>query len=66
MKVIVNGEPREVPDDATVASVVESVTDAPSGVAVALNAEIVRRADWAATTMREADRLEVLTAVQGG
>ncbi len=66
MQVIVNGEPREVPDDATVASVVESVTDAPSGVAVALNAEIVRRADWPATTVREADRLEVLTAVQGG
>jgi sulfur carrier protein len=66
VQVIVNGEPREVPDDATVASVVESVTDAPSGVAVALNAEIVRRADWPATTVREADRLEVLTAVQGG
>jgi sulfur carrier protein len=66
VKVIVNGEPREVPDGATVASVVESVTDAPSGVAVALNAEIVRRADWAATTVHEADRLEVLTAVQGG
>ena len=66
MQVIVNGEPREVPDDATVASVVESVTNAPSGVAVALNAEIIRRADWPATTMREADRLEVLTAVQGG
>jgi sulfur carrier protein len=66
VQVIVNGEPREVPDDATVASVVESVTDAPAGVAVALNAEIVRRADWPATTMREADRLEVLTAVQGG
>jgi sulfur carrier protein len=66
VQVIVNGEPREVPDDATVASVVETVTTAPSGVAVALNAEIVRRADWPATTMREADRLEVLTAVQGG
>lgn len=66
MKVTVNGEPREVPDDATVAIVVESVTAAPSGLAVALNAEIVRRADWPTTTMREADRLEVLTAVPGG
>ena len=66
MQVIVNGEPREVPDDATVASVVEAVTSAPAGVAVALNAEIVRRADWPTTTIREADRLEVLTAVQGG
>jgi sulfur carrier protein len=66
MRLIVNGEPREVPDDATVASVVESVTRAPAGVAVALNGEIVRRGDWATTAPRDADRLEVLTAVQGG
>jgi sulfur carrier protein len=66
VNVIVNGEPREVADGATVASVVETVTEAPSGVAVALNGEIVRRADWAATIVTEADRLEVLTAVQGG
>jgi len=55
-----------VPDDATVATIVESVTRAPSGVAVALNGVIVRRADWATTATRDADRLEVLTAVQGG
>ncbi|HEU5159855.1 MAG TPA: sulfur carrier protein ThiS [Streptosporangiaceae bacterium] len=66
MQVIVNGEPREVPDDATVESIVETVTRAPSGVAVALNGVIVRRGDWATTAPREADRLEVLTAVQGG
>ena len=66
MQVIVNGEPREVPDGATVASIVESVTRAPSGVAVALNGEVVRRADWPTTPAHDADRLEVLTAVQGG
>jgi sulfur carrier protein len=66
VQVTVNGEPREVPADATVASIVASVTRAPSGVAVALNGEIVRRADWATTAARDADRLEVLTAVQGG
>jgi sulfur carrier protein len=66
VQVIVNGEAREVPDGATVASIVESVTQAPSGVAVALNGEIIRRAEWAKTATRDADRLEVLTAVQGG
>jgi sulfur carrier protein len=66
VQVIVNGEPREVPDDATVASIVEAVTRTPSGVAVALNGEIVRRAEWTTTAARDADRLEVLTAVQGG
>jgi sulfur carrier protein len=66
MKVIVNGRPREVADDATVASVVADVTPAAAGVAVALNDEIVRRTAWTTTTVRDADRLEILTAVQGG
>jgi sulfur carrier protein len=66
MKIIVNGEARELPEGASVAEVVATVTAAPSGVAAALNDEVVRRSEWAVTTVREADRLEVLTAVQGG
>ncbi|GAA1586693.1 sulfur carrier protein ThiS [Actinomadura kijaniata] len=66
MQVIVNGQPRELPEGTTVADAVATVTAAGSGVAAAVNDEVVRRADWAATTLRDADRLEVLTAVQGG
>ncbi|MGI5202870.1 sulfur carrier protein ThiS [Spirillospora sp. CA-108201] len=66
MKVIVNGEPRELPDGASVAEVVASVTAAATGVAAALNDEVVRRSAWATTPLRDADRIEVLTAVQGG
>jgi sulfur carrier protein len=66
MRISVNGETRELPDGTSVAEVVAIVTAAPSGVAAALNDEVVRRSEWAATTVREADRLEVLTAVQGG
>ncbi|GAA2578497.1 sulfur carrier protein ThiS [Actinomadura fulvescens] len=66
MKVIVNGEARELPAGVSVAEVVATVTTAVSGVAAALNDEVVRRSEWDATTVRDADRLEVLTAVQGG
>ncbi|RKS74606.1 sulfur carrier protein [Actinomadura pelletieri DSM 43383] len=66
MKVIVNGEPRELPDGASVADAVASVTTAGSGVAAAVNDEVIRRSAWEATPLRDADRLEVLTAVQGG
>jgi sulfur carrier protein len=66
MKVIVNGEPRELPENASVAEVVASVTAATTGVAAALNDEVVRRSAWDATTLKDADRVEVLTAVQGG
>ncbi|WP_433325517.1 sulfur carrier protein ThiS [Spirillospora sp. CA-294931] len=66
VRVIVNGEPRELPEGASVADAVAVVSPAPSGVAAALNDEVVRRSAWDATTLKDADRLEVLTAVQGG
>lgn len=66
MTVTINGRPRDLPDGATVATAVASVTDAGRGVAVALNDEVVPRADWASTPVRDTDRVEILTAVQGG
>ncbi|MBA9006629.1 MULTISPECIES: sulfur carrier protein ThiS [Thermomonospora] len=66
MKVVVNGEPRELPEGTTVAAVVASVTPAAAGVAVAVNDEVVGRRAWNETTVRDGDRVEVLTAVQGG
>lgn len=66
MKVTVNGEPREVAEAASVAEVIASVTAARTGVAAALNDEVVRRSAWETTPLRDGDRLEVLTAVQGG
>jgi sulfur carrier protein len=64
--VTVNGRSREVADGTTVAAVVASVTAAATGVAVAINDAVVPRGAWASTRLVEADRIEVLTAVQGG
>lgn len=66
MKVYVNGMPREIGEDATLATLVRSLTEAPSGVAVAVNDAVVSRRDWETARLREEDRIEVLTAVQGG
>jgi sulfur carrier protein len=66
MKLIVNGEPRDQSDGATLADVVAQLTVAPSGVAVAVNGVVVPRGSWSATTLSDDDRVEVLTAVQGG
>lgn len=66
MIVIVNGDSRDLPAGMTVETVVAQVTEARTGVAVALNDEVVRRAAWASTPVHEADRVEILTAVQGG
>lgn len=62
MHLIVNGEPRRVADGLRVADLVAQ----PRGVAVAVNGAVVRAADWPVTELREGDRVEVVTAHQGG
>ncbi|THA74059.1 sulfur carrier protein ThiS [Streptomyces sp. A0642] len=64
--VSVNGDPVAVADGTTLDALVASMTGAPSGVAAALNETVVPRGQWAAATLTDGDRVEVLTAVQGG
>lgn len=64
--VTVNGEARSLPEGSTVATVVAGVTREASGIAVAVNEIVVPRGAWEHTAVRPADRVEVLTAVQGG
>ncbi|CAM5418330.1 Thiamine biosynthesis protein ThiS OS=Streptomyces fumanus OX=67302 GN=GCM10018772_68110 PE=4 SV=1 [Streptomyces fumanus] len=47
-------------------ALVRTLTEAPSGVAAALNETVVPRARWSSTALADGDRVEVLTAVQGG
>ncbi|GAB2773509.1 sulfur carrier protein ThiS [Streptomyces chlorus] len=64
--VSVNGEPRDVASGTALDALVATLTPAPSGVAAALNETVVPRARWPLTSLSEGDRVEVLTAVQGG
>ncbi|MFC4059810.1 sulfur carrier protein ThiS [Planomonospora corallina] len=66
MNVMINGTAHELPAGASVAQAVRRLTDATSGVAVAVNDEVVPRGAWESTPLTETDRVEVLTAVQGG
>ncbi|QYC40610.1 sulfur carrier protein ThiS [Nonomuraea coxensis DSM 45129] len=66
MMVQINGAAHEVADGTTVAQAVRALTAATTGVAVAVNDEVVTRGAWETTALRERDRVEVLTAVQGG
>ncbi|KDN86365.1 sulfur carrier protein ThiS [Kitasatospora sp. NPDC059646] len=62
----VNGEPRTLPEDTTLDAVVAEVSAANTGVAAAVNEAVVPRSSWPATALRAGDRVEILTAVQGG
>lgn len=68
MRIELNGEPRQLPEGATLADAVrESGVDREGrGVAVALEGEVVYRSDWDSTALAEGSRVEVLAAIQGG
>jgi sulfur carrier protein len=66
MRVLVNGEPTELESGATVEAVLASLELPDRGVAVAVDAEVVPRAEWPAHELNEGARVEVLRAIQGG
>lgn len=65
-KISVNGETRPHTSGITVRDVVSSLTANPEGCAVAVNDTVVPRSDWPARAVEPGDRIEILTAVQGG
>jgi len=68
MKVVLNGESTELRDGATVEAALASLElpGAGRGVAVAVDAEVVPRGQWADTELHEGARVEILRAIQGG
>ncbi|MGH3255178.1 MAG: sulfur carrier protein ThiS [Streptosporangiaceae bacterium] len=66
VEVKLNGEPRELPDGTTVAQAVAELTALGTGIAVAVNGDVIPRGSWIATPLGAGDQVEVVTAVQGG
>jgi sulfur carrier protein len=66
IRLILNGESRSLPAPLTVAEVVVQTSQRSSGIAVALNNEVVPRSEWGSTAIADGDQLDIVTAVQGG
>jgi sulfur carrier protein len=66
IQVKLNGEPHELPDGASLARAVAELSTAASGVAAAVNGDVVPRGAWDTTPLGDGDQVEVVTAVQGG
>ncbi len=66
MQIVINGRLHQAAAVISLTQAVELLTSAKSGVAAAVNGEIVRRSAWDATRLADGDQVEVLTAVQGG
>jgi sulfur carrier protein len=65
-EISVNGSRRPHRGGVTVADIVRSLTPTGEGCAVAVNDVIVPRSAWPERAIEPGDRIEVLTAVQGG
>lgn len=66
VSVFVNGEPRQVPSDSTVASLLEWLKLPSERVAVELNKSIVRKRDWHCTPIAGGAQVEIVEFVGGG
>ncbi|HEX4819716.1 MAG TPA: sulfur carrier protein ThiS [Acidimicrobiales bacterium] len=66
MNVVVNGESHELSGGTTVAALIDALGRSPKGMAVAINEEVVPRSTWRDVQLQAGDRVEVLTAAQGG
>ena len=66
MKVTINGTARELATGTGVGDAVRLVTTRASGIAVAVNGEVMRRASWDTAPLADGDEVEVITAAQGG
>ena len=65
MDLIINGEPKTV-SASTLAALVEELGMKGDRVAIELNRDIVSRAQWAATNLKDGDKLEIVHFVGGG
>ena len=66
--IFVNGEPVDTAQHPTIRDVLVGLEIDPdtAGIAVAVDAEVARRAEWPTRTLDEGARLEIVRAVQGG
>ena len=66
MLITLNGEPRELAEGTTLATLVASLGGDPRGIAIERNLEIVPKSEHGSVTLEAGDRLEVVQFVGGG
>jgi sulfur carrier protein len=66
LKIKVNGEPRETPDGATVAALIQQLGVPVRATAVEVNGRLVPRSQHAAHALADGDAVEIVTLVGGG
>ena len=66
MRIVVNGEAREFPEGLLLSDLINLLELPVQRIAVELNREVVRRAEWNTTLLNDEDRIEIVHFVGGG
>jgi thiamine biosynthesis protein ThiS len=66
IQVVLNGEPKRVPQGFHVSALLEFLAIDPARVAVELNRSIVRKQDWSSAQVEDGAEIEVVWFVGGG
>ncbi|MEP7019070.1 MAG: sulfur carrier protein ThiS [Pseudonocardiales bacterium] len=66
MRLDVNGDPRDLDDGTSLATMIEQLAGSTRGSAVVVDGEVVPRSEWASYPLRPGQSVELITAVQGG
>ena len=66
MHILLNGESRSVEENLSLAQLISDLQLKPEQIAIELNREVIRRAKWPKTELREGDKVEVVHFVGGG
>jgi len=66
MKIVLNGEQRDVEDGITLAALLQQLQLEPRNVAIEVNMDLVPRTHHAECALNEGDRVEIVTLVGGG
>ena len=66
MKVTVNGEIKEIGEEINLRQFLKNLSLPAERIAVELNKQVVRKADWENVLVKDADKIEIIHFVGGG
>lgn len=66
MIITLNGRRRELPDGTRLGQLIEQEMGSSRGSAAVVDGEVLSRGSWDAYLIRDGQRIELITAVQGG
>lgn len=68
MEIMINGQPHKLSSGSTLFAVLDAlkIPQDRQGIAIAVGMSVIPRSQWGQTVLNHGDRVEVVTAAQGG